>query len=162
MKKKIMIAVDDSIHTKNAIRYACNIAASATNVYFTLFHLQPMISQFLLDEAEKDPKSRAELKIWSWDGNTLTLKLSTDWIVGDAVCAWNDGTGDVDNDGVVEIVTVGCMYVGILCDPDLRIWSLPAETNASTSFPYLPIAIAGTATAVLGAAALYLFVRRRR
>jgi hypothetical protein len=107
-------------------------------------------------------KSRAELKIWSWDGNTLILKLSTDWIVGEGVCAWNDGTGDVDNDGINEIVTVGCMYVGTLCDPDLRIWSLPAASNYSTSFPYLPIAIAGIATAVLIAVAMYLFVRKRR
>jgi hypothetical protein len=113
--------------------------------------------------AENAPnKSRAELKIWGWDGNTLTLKLSEDWIVGEGVCAWNDGTGDVDNDGVVEIVTVGCMYVGTLCDPDLRIWSLPAESNFLTAFPYLPIAIAGIATAVLAAVAIYLFVRKRR
>jgi hypothetical protein len=113
--------------------------------------------------AENAPnKSRAELKIWSWDGNALKLKLGNDWIVGEGVCAWNDGTGDVDNDGVVEIVTVGCMYVGTLCDPDLRIWSLPAKSNVLAAFPYLPIAIAGTATATLAAVAIYLFVRKRR
>jgi len=113
--------------------------------------------------AENAPnKSRAELKIWSWDGNTLTLKASTDWIVGEGVCAWNDGTGDADNDGVVEIVTVGCMYVGTLCDPDLRIWSLPTASNSSTPFSYLPFAMAGTATAVLVAAAVYFLVRKRR
>jgi hypothetical protein len=112
--------------------------------------------------AENAPnKARAELKIWSWNGKTLTLKLSTDWIAGEAVCAWNDGTGDVDNDGVVEIMTVGCMQTGNLCDPDLRIWSLPAASNFLTSF-YLPIAIAGTVTVVLVALALYLFVKRRR
>jgi hypothetical protein len=113
--------------------------------------------------AENAPdKSRAELKIWSWDGTTLTLKISTDWIIGEGVSAWNLGTGDVDNDGVIEIVTVGCMYVGTLCDPDLRIWSLPTATNSSTPFPYLLIAMAGTATAVLVASTLYLFVRKRR
>ena len=83
-------------------------------------------------------------------------------MVGEGVCAWNDGTGDVDNDSVVEIVTVGCMYVGTLCDPDLRIWSLPAASNFLTSFPYLPIVIAGTVTAVLVALVLYFFIRRRR
>jgi hypothetical protein len=107
-------------------------------------------------------KSRAELKIWMWDGKTLTLKSNTDWMVGEGVCAWNDGTGDVDNDGVVEIITVGCMYVGTLCDPDLRIWSLTTTSNFLTSFPYLPIVIAVTVTAVLAAVALYLFMRRRR
>jgi hypothetical protein len=113
--------------------------------------------------AENAPnKSRAELKIWSWDGNTLTLKFSTDWIVGEGVCAWNDGTGDVDNDGVVEIVTVGCMYVGTLCDPDLRIWSLPLESNFTPSFSYLLAAIAGIVTLALAALAIYVFVKKRR
>jgi hypothetical protein len=56
-------------------------------------------------------KTQAQIRFWSWDGNTLTLKQSKDWIVGEAVCAWNGGTGDVDNDGVVEIVTVGCMQI---------------------------------------------------
>jgi hypothetical protein len=113
--------------------------------------------------AENAPnKSRAELKIWNWDGDTLTLKLSTDWIVGEGVAAWNDGTADVDNDGTTEIVTVGCMYVGTLCDPDLRIWSLPAKSDNSTFFFYLPIAIAGIVTAVLVVTAIYLFARKHQ
>jgi hypothetical protein len=107
-------------------------------------------------------KTRAELKVWSWDENTVTLKQTKIWIVGDAVMAWSVGTGDVDNDGITEIVTVGCMEIGNLCDPDLRIWSLPTESNFLSSFPYLPIAIAGIVTAVLVALALYLFVKRRR
>jgi len=109
-------------------------------------------------------KAQAQIRVWSWDGNTLTLKQSKDWIVGEAVCAWNVGTGDVDNDGVVEIVTVGCMQIENSrdCDPDLRIWSLPAASAPPPSFPYLPIVIAGTVTSVLVALALYLFVRRRR
>jgi hypothetical protein len=105
-------------------------------------------------------KERAELKVWSWDGNTLTLKQSKDWIVGEAVCAWNVGTGDVDNDGIVEIVTVGCMQTGNLCDPDLRIWSLPA---ASAPFPYLPVAVGGAAaTAIVVTMAAFMFMRKRR
>ena len=62
MNKNILIAVDDSIHSNSAIRYAGNMAAKLENAYLTLFHVQPMISQFLLDEAEKDLKSRAELE----------------------------------------------------------------------------------------------------
>jgi len=107
-------------------------------------------------------KSKAELKIWSWDGSTLTLELSTDWLVGEGVAAWNDDTGDVDNDGVVEIVTVGCMYISTLCDPDLRIWSLPATSNFFSPFPYLPIVIGGLVTSVIVILVLYLFMRRRR
>jgi hypothetical protein len=111
--------------------------------------------------AENAPdKSRAELRVWSWDGRSLTLKLSTDWIVGEGVCAWNEGTGDVDSDGVVEIVTVGCMYVGRLCDPDLRIWSLTVQ-SASSLFPYDFIAIAVIVAAIV-ALAVYLFIKKQR
>ena len=108
-------------------------------------------------------KSRAELKIWSWDGNTLTLKQSKDWIVGEAVSAWNVGTGDVDNDGVVEIVTVGCMQTVDLrdCDPDLRIWSVPSASSAS--FPYLSIVVVGAAAAaIVVPMAAFVFMRKRR
>ncbi len=62
MNKKILIAVDDSIHSKNAIRYASNAFTWMKNLNFTLYHVQPMISQYLMDEAEKDPASKAELR----------------------------------------------------------------------------------------------------
>jgi hypothetical protein len=105
-------------------------------------------------------KTHAQLRVWSWDGNTLTLKQSKDWIVGEAVCAWNVGTGDVDNDGVVEIVTVGCMQISNSrdCDPDLRVWSIAME---SASFPYSLLAALGV-LAVGGLVITFLFVRKRR
>jgi nucleotide-binding universal stress UspA family protein len=62
MSKKFLIAVDDSIHSKNAIKYACNISASLKETNFTLFHVQPMISQYLVDEAKNDLAAEAELK----------------------------------------------------------------------------------------------------
>ena len=53
------------------------------------------------------------------DRGILELKAEERWTVGEGVFAWNVGAGDVDSDGTVEIVTVGCMYVSQLCDPDL-------------------------------------------
>lgn len=108
-------------------------------------------------------KAQAQIRVWSWDGNTLTLKQSKDWIIGEAVSAWNVGTGDVDDDGVVEILTVGCMQIENTsdCDPDLRIWSLPTASAPPPSFPYLLVVIAGTVTSVLVVLALYLFMKRR-
>jgi hypothetical protein len=109
-------------------------------------------------------KEQAQLRVWSWDGTALTLKQSKDWIVGEGVCAWQDGTGDLDNDGAAEIVTVGCMYIGNLCDPDLRIWSLPAASapSQSVSFPYLFVTIAGIAAASIAVAAVAVILRRRK
>jgi hypothetical protein len=74
-----------------------------------------------------DPEStpsHAQLRVWCWDGKTLALKYSQDWTIGDGVCAWNIATGDLNKDGVIDIVTVGCMSIGTLCDPDMRIWSI--------------------------------------
>ena len=62
MEKKILMAVDDSIHSNQSIRYAIHILSGAKDVTFTLFHGQPMISQYLLDEAKTDPKVSASLK----------------------------------------------------------------------------------------------------
>jgi hypothetical protein len=49
MEKKVLIAVDDSRHSENALRYAAGMAESAGEMSFVLFHVQPMISQYLLD-----------------------------------------------------------------------------------------------------------------
>ena len=107
-------------------------------------------------------KSRAELKVWSWDGTTLTLEQSKDWIVNESVAAWNVGTGDVDNDGVVEIMTVGCTQVGNLldCDPDLRIWSIKAESSAN--FPNLAVTTISIAAIAIGVLVTAFLLMKRK
>jgi hypothetical protein len=104
------------------------------------------------------PPEEAQLRVWSWDGKELVLKHREDWQVGEGVVAWNVATGDVDEDGTVEIVTVGCMYVSALCDPDLRIWSIPQE---SSSLVYPLWAALGIVVALVVILA-FLFVRKRR
>jgi hypothetical protein len=102
----------------------------------------------------------AQLRVWSWDGTNLTLKQSQDWYIDEGATAWNVATGDVDKDGIIEIVTVGCTSLGNMCDPDMRIWSISSVPSAS--FSYLIVAIVGvsvTMVAVIGAA--FLFVRKK-
>ena len=99
----------------------------------------------------------AQLRIWSWNGKTLTLKQNEDWTIGDGVVAWNVATGDVDKDGTVEIVTVGCMAMSGLCDPDLRIWSISRETT-SHSFPLFALIGIFLATVII----IILFYKKRR
>ena len=62
MEKKILMAVDDSIHSTQSLRYATKMLSGSKDVTFTLFHGQPMISQYLLDEARTDSKANASLK----------------------------------------------------------------------------------------------------
>jgi LPXTG-motif cell wall-anchored protein len=58
----------------------------------------------------------------------------------------------------VEILTVGCMYVSTLCDPDLRIWSIERE---SASFPYPILATLGVTVAMV-LVLLFFFFRKRQ
>ncbi len=62
MGKKIMITVDDSLYSKNAIRYVTRLSARLDNLNYVLFNAQPMVSQFLVDEAKKNADSRQKLK----------------------------------------------------------------------------------------------------
>jgi nucleotide-binding universal stress UspA family protein len=62
MEKKILLAVDGSIHSKHAIQYAVRMSSVVKDFSCTLLHVQPTISQFLLDEARTDFKAQDELK----------------------------------------------------------------------------------------------------
>ena len=101
---------------------------------------------------------RGQLRVWGWDGTALTLKQSKDWTFDDGACAWNVASGDVDNDGVVEIITVGCTALGSLCDPDMRIWSLP---SANTFPSYLPYAVAAILLGT-GISMIYFLIIKKR
>ena len=50
--------------------------------------------------------SQAPLKVWSWNGQNVSLKTSTEWagIITSLYAA------DVDQDGTVEIITAGSFY----------------------------------------------------
>ena len=62
MEKKLLIAVDDSRHSENALRYAASLHETVSDSKFVLFHVQPTISQYLLDEARTKPGANAQLK----------------------------------------------------------------------------------------------------
>jgi nucleotide-binding universal stress UspA family protein len=62
MEKKILLAVDGSIHSKHAIQYAVRMSSVVRDFTCTLLHVQPAISQFLLDEARTDFKAQDKLK----------------------------------------------------------------------------------------------------
>jgi hypothetical protein len=95
------------------------------------------------------PPEAAQLRVWSWNGNLLTLKQQEDWQIGEGVCAWNLATDDVDEDGRVEILTVGCMYISTLCDPDLRIWSIAKEPKTSGALSLITTEVAIIATVAI-------------
>jgi nucleotide-binding universal stress UspA family protein len=62
MQKKILVAIDDSTPSRQAVDYAGRMRELIPGLSFTLFHVQPAISQFLVDEAKRSGKAQAELK----------------------------------------------------------------------------------------------------
>lgn len=62
MEKKVLLVVDGSIHSTHAVTYAARISSVVKDLSYTLFHVQPTLSRYLLDEAECDLESRAALK----------------------------------------------------------------------------------------------------
>lgn len=62
MKKQILLAVDDSVHSKNAVRYAVDMTRSIRELHFVLFHIQPRPSGFLVDEAKTSLKAKTALE----------------------------------------------------------------------------------------------------
>lgn len=61
MQKKILLAVDSSNPSKRLLRYAVQMSSAITNLHFVLFHIQPLISLFLQEEAQKKASAKKEL-----------------------------------------------------------------------------------------------------
>jgi hypothetical protein len=99
---------------------------------------------------------RSQLRVWGWDGKALTLENGKDWTIDEGACAWNLATGDVDKDGTVEIVTLGCTYFSNLCDPDMRVWS----TSSQKSFPIAYLALGAAVVIFIALAAVLLLVKK--
>ncbi|MGA8019385.1 MAG: universal stress protein [Desulfobacterales bacterium] len=75
MLKKIMIAVDDSLQSKNAVRYIARLSARLETLNYVLFNAQPMVSQFLVDEAKKNVDSQKELRAVMERNATTSQKM---------------------------------------------------------------------------------------
>jgi len=61
MDKKILVAVDDSRHCRACVTYISKLSSIIPDLHMTLCHIQPAISQFLIDEAKTDARARTEL-----------------------------------------------------------------------------------------------------
>jgi nucleotide-binding universal stress UspA family protein len=59
MGRKILMAVDDSIHSERMVKYAARMCSAANNVTYTLFNVQPQVPHILIESAEANPQTRA-------------------------------------------------------------------------------------------------------
>lgn len=62
MQKKIVLAVDDTRPSRNAVNYVAGLAPFIDHLHVMLFHVQPMISQFLQDEARVKAEARRKME----------------------------------------------------------------------------------------------------
>ena len=62
MEKMLLIAVDDTFHSRKAMEYAAGLGSMVKNLQFTFLNVQPKISEFLLEDAKLDPKAKSALK----------------------------------------------------------------------------------------------------
>ena len=68
----------------------------------------------------------APLRIWSWNGQNLTLEKSENW-PGNIWCV---SAGDADGDGTVEILTAGRLSNNASSVSSLRIWNWNGQNLA--------------------------------
>ncbi|MCF8067216.1 MAG: universal stress protein [Desulfobacterales bacterium] len=61
MGKEILLAVDKSQHSKYAVQYALSMASVIRELNYTLYSVQPALSQYLVDEAEQKPSAKEKL-----------------------------------------------------------------------------------------------------
>jgi nucleotide-binding universal stress UspA family protein len=62
MNKKVLLAVDNTRPSRMAVRYAVQMSKSVSDLQFILLNVQPMVSQFLKDEAKTSAAARKQLE----------------------------------------------------------------------------------------------------
>lgn len=62
MQKKILLAVDNTRPSRRALAYAAGLFTTIDSLSYVLFHIQPMISLFLQEEARRSAGGRKQLE----------------------------------------------------------------------------------------------------
>jgi nucleotide-binding universal stress UspA family protein len=62
LKKRILVAVDDSTYSRKAIEYAVQMKEIISDLSFIIFNVQPTISDYLLHDSKRDARASAALK----------------------------------------------------------------------------------------------------
>jgi len=81
-------------------------------------------------QAYTGTETEAQLRIWSWNGTTLTLERSEEWSYGDCTTTvfLSVFAGDIDDDSTVEIIAVGYGGNATGQHPLITIWTWNGST----------------------------------
>lgn len=75
MQKRLLVAVDESLHARNALRYAASFFLPASDFQLTLLNIQPIISLYLQDQAKNNLKIRSALEHVQTENNIKSQKI---------------------------------------------------------------------------------------
>ncbi len=75
MEKKILIAVDGSIHSRRAIEYCVGMCSLIKDMQYILINIHPKISDFLLAESKMDSKAGSALRDVAKKNKENSLKI---------------------------------------------------------------------------------------
>jgi nucleotide-binding universal stress UspA family protein len=75
VEKRILIAVDGSIHSRKAIEYTVTMESVIKDVNYILLNVQPQISDFLIEDARSDGKARSALKEVTGKNQEKSMKI---------------------------------------------------------------------------------------
>jgi hypothetical protein len=81
-----------------------------------------------------DAAYQGHLRVWNWNGATLTLEVSQEWRILSNTCVYSVCVGDVDGDGAEEIVTGGDANDGTNYNGQIRVWRWDGTTLALEVF----------------------------
>jgi nucleotide-binding universal stress UspA family protein len=62
VEKKILIALDGSTYSRKAIEYTVKMESVFKDMHYILLNIQPKLSEFLIEDARRDPKAKAALQ----------------------------------------------------------------------------------------------------
>jgi nucleotide-binding universal stress UspA family protein len=90
MERKLLIAADNSHHSKFAVRYASQLFATDPEVCFDLLNIQPPVSDFLLEEAKRKASARRKLDQLFQENTAYARQILSDL----AAVLKNDGVSE--------------------------------------------------------------------
>ena len=82
MQKKILLAVDNTRPSRRALDYVRQLSSAISDLHYVLFHIQPMISLFLQEEARKSSLARTQLEKVLKKNKEVAAKLLDDYRSG--------------------------------------------------------------------------------
>ena len=79
MERKLLLAVDDSRHSRLAAKYASELFVDDHEVHFDLLNIQPAVSDFLIEEAKRKISARRQLDLLAQENATHSRKMLSDF-----------------------------------------------------------------------------------